>query len=526
MLNNPESVGLVAESDPLFPLHSKDKPLLKFLNPFYELWYETMPPVLKQLRLMNADQYPTESIVEKDDVRGHRIVRKWDPERKEWRYFAGPKDVDQAKIDEEVLYNQNMQTSVDGQEENQEANEEMNAVADTEDVDGGDDMVESADSVDADDAAESMDSSDSVDSENSEEAQSEEIQSENTESSESSESSESVESMNLESDDVKQRSIDPDDPLRGSMPKLRSSYLSNDIYDKNSYSAAELEQFLKEAPSKPADEVPIAAMNYTQEMDNWKEIKESVHSSRPRPKQSKARRAEYFVEALKRELIQPQHLEMKELHLVIKHLGLELHSKKNPNTKKMTQWVPFSAVVPRRPQRTKWKDWTGYDSSIDLTHHPSFITRYNDPGGIFGELDVYHKTRHPGQPAWGVWDIPEPNFDTEYLEMKVTAYLEGWRESKEGREYIEKEMKRTFDENKVKEKKLYGRLSKGVEMLMMERAGKEERIEENKQFRYKFGNDPSWETQCKEKTLEILKLQADCDRIDEIVGRVCLYNRL
>ena len=48
----------------------------------------------------------------------------------------------------------------------------------------------------------------------------------------------------------------------------------------------------------------------------------------------------------------------------------------------------------------------------------------------------------------------------------------------------------------------------------------------NKQFRYKFGSDPSWETQCKEKTLEILKLQADCDRFDEIVGRVYLYNEM
>eukprot|EP01084_Bolivina_argentea_P282890 484354_1 len=106
VLNHANTAELVAESDPLFPLHSKDEPLLKFLNPFYELWHETMPQTLKQLRLINANKEPkNESYIDKDDIRGTRIIKRFDVETNEWKYYIGPKDIDQQKIDDEILCN-------------------------------------------------------------------------------------------------------------------------------------------------------------------------------------------------------------------------------------------------------------------------------------------------------------------------------------------------------------------------------------------------------------------------------------
>ena len=51
---------LNSECDPLFPFGYRDdsNKQLKFLNPFYEMWYDTMPNVLKQLRLMRSNAEP------------------------------------------------------------------------------------------------------------------------------------------------------------------------------------------------------------------------------------------------------------------------------------------------------------------------------------------------------------------------------------------------------------------------------------------------------------------------------------
>lgn len=61
-----------------------------------------------------------------------------------------------------------------------------------------------------------------------------------------------------------------------------------------------------------------------------------------------------------------------------------------------------------------------------------------DTHGIFGLLDTYHKTRHPMQPPYGVWDIPDPNFFIEYEECRIEGWLKQWRKSIQGKAYVEK----------------------------------------------------------------------------------------
>ena len=452
VLNSPDGVDAVAESDPLFPLHSKDQPLLKFLNPFYELWYQSMPPILKQLKLINANKEPKESFSDKDDIRATRIIKKWNHEAQEFRYYIGPKDIDQAKIDEEVLYKPPEQ-----QQSQQDTNQDDNITNDTTEVknDDGDDKI------------------------------------------------------------TKEKG----EPY----PTLRTAYLSKDLYDKNSYNQEEFEEWLKEAPSKPAEELGIEAMTYLRKKETLKEGKDSFEDAAPRPMYSKKKRGGYFVEALKREYIKPCHLTMKELYLVIEHLGLERHVKQNPNAKQNTKWVPYTSPMKRKPPKTKWNDFNG-NRPVELFEFKP--QQYTDINGVFNDLSIYYKTRHPGQPPWGVWDISEPNFDVEYYQIKVEGYLNVWRNTPQGRKLIDDKLKKRFDESNTEHVELYNKLSAGIDLLDKEKMDKMEKINDNKTFRYKFGdsNDPIWKQKCKEKTYEIQKLQSECKRIDEIIERVYLYN--
>lgn len=437
VLNSSDGVDCVAESDPLFPLHSKDQPLLKFLNPFYELWYESMPSALKQLKLMNSDKEIKESLTDKDDIRATRIVQKWDYEAQEFRYYIGPKDIDQSKLDQEILYNkQNDEKETEDQQQEEEEGQEQ------------------------------------------------------------------------------------EDKFN---PTLRSGYLSKDLYDKNSYDRSGYDEWLKSAPEKSADELGIEAMTYLRRKETLKELKDSFDEVKPRSLYSKKQMGEYYVKALKKEYIKPCHLNMKELELIISYLGLEQHTKQNPNTKRNTAWVPYTSPMKRKPPKTKWNDWNGNAPVEMYTFKPQ---QYTDINGVFNDLNIYYKMRHPGQPPWGVWDISEPNFDTEYYQMKVDGYLKSWRKTPNGRKFIEKHLKRKYQQNSQDDVVLYNKLLKGIDLLEKEKSDKLEKINDNKQFKWKLDGTEGFEQQCKEKTLEIQQLQRECQRIDEILDDVYVYNEL
>ena len=151
------------------------------------------------------------------------------------------------------------------------------------------------------------------------------------------------------------------------------------------------------------------------------------------------------------------------------HLGLEYHPKQNPQAKRMTRWVPYTSIVPRRPARSRWTHWSG-NAPVELFE--TFPPSYDDVDGVFGALDVLHKTRHPGQPAWGVWDIATPNFDVEFFELKVDSWLKQWRQSREGREFVEAKLKRRFREGSERDERVRDRMVKGVELLEEERREK------------------------------------------------------
>eukprot|EP00483_Globobulimina_turgida_P006837 UN06849 len=212
-------------------------------------------------------------------------------------------------------------------------------------------------------------------------------------------------------------------------------------------------------------------MNYLRAKETKKEMKDSFESATVRPIYWKRQRAEYFIEALKRDLIEASHLNLKELILIIQHLGLEYHPKQNPNAKKMNNWVSYSSPMKRKETKTKWNDWNGNKAVEIYEFRPQ---RYTDINGVFSELDTYYKTRHPGQPAWGVWEIPEPNFDVEYFEIKVESYLKCWRQTFEGKQFIKNKLQR-----KDLDIEQYNKLNKGIELLMREKGNKYDKINDN-----------------------------------------------
>ncbi|ETO13469.1 hypothetical protein RFI_23905 [Reticulomyxa filosa] len=141
-----------------------------------------------------------------------------------------------------------------------------------------------------------------------------------------------------------------------------------------------------------------------------------------------------YVEALKRELIKPTHLDEYELKLVLHTLGISTslgteHDLKRNNSRR---------YINRHSASTRRKN------SADFKQHmlPVRFNAYQrphatDPAGIFDLLDNYYKTKHPMQAPFGVWDIPEPELQIELLERKVQGWLDLWRQSAEGKQFMQ-----------------------------------------------------------------------------------------
>ena len=155
----------------------------------------------------------------------------------------------------------------------------------------------------------------------------------------------------------------------------------------------------------------------------------------------------YYLNALRLGKIKPEHLNMSELKLVMKHIG-------------------FNDVGTYRKNYIRRK----YQNYKDFQHKPMDYACYdrsyaNDEEGIFDLLDVYYKTRNPFQPPYGVWDIYNPNFQEQTFALKINEHLKWWKNTNEGKLfYKENPIIRDLSNNKP----LRTKIKNGIMLLERE----------------------------------------------------------